>query len=377
MSQNSTSLQHSKNMKQAKHKIDKNMKHKIDKNMEHKIDKKLLLPLLAIESESHNSEAMEAHITTTLATVKGVTWFGDEWGNIIASKGDGKYPPCVVAHMDTVHRITGDGILPVEHNGKVTGINPVTMKQSGIGGDDKCGIYAALVMLRELPNIKAVFTVDEEVGAIGASRLELDHLDGIGFLVQADRRGNVDMVTRACGTMLASPQFIAAAKGLAKGHGYRRCEDGGLTDVQELVARDCGVSALNLSAGYHRPHQDSEYIDLTHLATCVEFMLTLAKALGGRHWVHVNPPRPKYASKQLQLKWQLDNKGRGAYLPQTAEAARLNKYWDNLGKGAYITQADKLAREARIAMEEEAERLGAFGMPDFEPDHDSRSHYGQ
>jgi putative aminopeptidase FrvX len=347
------------------------MKHKIDKNMKHKIDKKLLLPLLAIESESHNSEAMETHITSVLATVKGVTWFADEWGNIIASKGDGKYPPCVVAHMDTVHRITGDGLLPVECNGKVTGINPVTMKQSGIGGDDKCGIYAALIMLRELPNIKAVFTVDEEVGAIGASRLELEHLDGIGFLVQADRRGNVDMVTRACGTMLASPQFIAAAKGLAKGHGYRRCEDGGLTDVQELVARDCGVSALNLSAGYHRPHQDSEYIDLAHLATCVEFMLTLAKALGGRHWVHVNPPRPKYPpTKYSPVKYM----GSGA---QAAEIARLEKYWDNLGKGAYITQADLLAREARIAMEEEAERLGAFGMPDFEPDHDSQSYYGQ
>jgi putative aminopeptidase FrvX len=151
------------------------------------IDKKLLLPLLAVESESGDTDAMREHVGGVLSTMAGVTWDVDEWGNVIANKGAGAHPPCVVAHLDTVHDITGHGIVPIEHGGRITGLDPVTMQQTGIGGDDKCGIYAALFLLRELSNCRVILTVDEEIGAVGASKLDLCHLEGVGFLLQAER----------------------------------------------------------------------------------------------------------------------------------------------------------------------------------------------
>jgi hypothetical protein len=120
------------------------------------------------------------------------------------------------------------------------------------------------------------------------------------------------------------------------------------------VSRGAGLCALNLSAGYHRPHQPSEYIDLGHLGQCVGFMLAMCQSFGGREWQHTLPPRPKY----VPIKWS------GT---QAAEAARLDKYWANLERGAWPTQADKLAREARLELEREAERMGALGVPDWHP----------
>ncbi len=320
------------------------------------IDKKLLLPLLAIESESGDTDAMRDHITATLSTFCGVSWEVDDWGNIIARKGTGAFPPCVVAHMDTVHSITGHGIVPIEHGGRITGLDPVEMRQTGIGGDDKNGLYCALLMMRELESCRAIFTVDEEIGAVGARRLDLDTLEGVGFMVQADRRGSADMVTRACGDVLASPAFVKAAARIGKKYGYRKCEDGGLTDVQELVSRGAGICALNLSAGYHRPHQASEFIDLGHLSNCIGFMFALARAMGGKLWAHTLPPRPKYTP----IKWSGKTTG--------GEAARLDKYWANLEKGAWPTQAEQEAMIARgKALDIQAAAAGALGMPDWEP----------
>ena len=320
------------------------------------IDKKLLLPLLAVESESGDTDAMWEHVGAVLASIPGVAWDVDEWGNIIARKGEGAFPPCIVAHLDTVHDITGHGILPVEHGGRITGLDPVDMRQTGIGGDDKCGIYAALFLLRELPSCRVILTVDEEIGAVGASRLDLAHLDGIGFMLQADRRGSADMVTRACGDVLASPAFVKVAARIGKRFGYRKCEEGGLTDVQELVSRGAGICALNLSAGYHRPHQPSEYVDLGHLGQCVGFMLALCQSLGGREWRHINPPRAKWTPKKYALP------------SPSAEASRLDKYWANLEKGAWPTQAERDAMIARgKALDMQAVASGALGMPDWEP----------
>lgn len=170
------------------------------------------------------------------------------------------------------------------------------------------------------------------------------------------------MVTRACGDVLASPAFIKAAGRIGKKYGYRKCEEGGLTDVQELVSRGGGgCCALNLSAGYHRPHQASEYIDLGHLSQCIGFMLSLARSMGGKLWAHKLPPRPKYTP----IKWG-GPKAKGC--TTTGEAARLDKYWANLEKGAWPTQAERAAMIARgKALDVQAAAAGALGMPDWEP----------
>ena len=77
---------------------------------------------------------------------------------------------CVISHTDTVHNIevinVVEEMLPdAQGNVKLSlkayndDVNP-----TGIGGDDKCGVYACLELLKELPNVKAAFFVSEETG---------------------------------------------------------------------------------------------------------------------------------------------------------------------------------------------------------------------
>ena len=57
----------------------------------------------------------------------------DDAGNIYVIKGKADSFPCYVAHMDTVHAISGDGIALVSLGDNVTGFNPVTMRQASGG----------------------------------------------------------------------------------------------------------------------------------------------------------------------------------------------------------------------------------------------------
>ena len=82
-------------------------------------------------------------------------------GKYILVKGDA--PVMLIAHMDTVHK------TPVKHICETSDGN-IIMSPEGIGGDDRCGVYA-LIKAHELSDVKPwlLFTCDEEIGGIGAS----------------------------------------------------------------------------------------------------------------------------------------------------------------------------------------------------------------
>jgi putative aminopeptidase FrvX len=249
------------------------------------INRELLFPLLRVESESYNTEAMSGFVCSVLHAAK-IPYILDPAGNIIAVKGTGE-GPCVVAHMDTVHRPTGNTPLIVEHDGALAAINPTNMRQIGIGGDDKCGIYAALyILITQAGDGVAVFTVDEEVGCVGASLLDHEEIRHCTFLMQADRREGEDIVVKAAGSRICSKAFESQVMAIGKPLGYHACEFGSITDVQELVHSGVGISAVNIAAGYYLPHSDSEVIVLSDLDRCVDLMVQLweSKALRSRQW---------------------------------------------------------------------------------------------
>ena len=69
----------------------------------------LLHSILSIESESGDCSRM-AEFLTTYCQCQGWLVTQDEVGNLYVTKGDSDTYPCTVAHIDTVHDITGDGI---------------------------------------------------------------------------------------------------------------------------------------------------------------------------------------------------------------------------------------------------------------------------
>ena len=119
-------------------------------------------------------------------------------GNFILVHGEA--PVMLVAHLDTVHR------EPVREIWK-TADNEFLMSPQGIGGDDRCGVYA-LVNVFELSAKKPwlLFTCDEEIGGVGAEAFceayeygELPAgLNDLKMLIEIDRRGRNDAVYYDC-----------------------------------------------------------------------------------------------------------------------------------------------------------------------------------
>lgn len=254
------------------------------------LNSSLLHSILSIESESGNCSRM-ADFLTTYCQSQGWTVTQDDAGNLYITKGEAATYPCTVAHIDTVHPVTGDGITPVYVGDNVTGLNPVTMEQTGIGGDDKCGIYAALHCLTHLPACKAAFFADEEVGCIGSGAADLSFFKDCRFVLQADRRGNADFVTDISGP-LSSDRFQRDVKSLLTSHGFR-FSPGAMSDVMALRDNGCGISCANMSAGYHNPHQACEYVNLPDLLKTCCLMMDICRTLSRVYrFTPAKRPRP-------------------------------------------------------------------------------------
>lgn len=165
----------------------------------------------------------------------------------------GKAPIILVAHLDTVH------IKPVRDICKTADGN-IIMSPQGIGGDDRCGVYA-LVKTYETSTVKPwlLFTCEEEVGGLGAITFcdmyrkgELPkELSDIKLIVEIDRRGSKDAVYYDCDN-IKFEDYITN-KGF-------KTEYGSFSDIS-YIAPELGVAAVNLSSGYYNAHTLHEYIN--------------------------------------------------------------------------------------------------------------------
>lgn len=91
---------------------------------------------------------------------------------------EGDIPILLVAHMDTVFKKPP---TKINYNEKKDLIyNP----HGGLGGDDRCGVYAILKLLEKYkPHI--LFTEDEEIGCIGETPMDTESDDWDKFLKTA------------------------------------------------------------------------------------------------------------------------------------------------------------------------------------------------
>lgn len=228
-----------------------------------------LIELYNIASPSGREKHMAKYIMAELKKL-GVSCRKDKTGNIYAVKGHADTYPCVVSHIDEVHRNkTGNYGAYVVADEMVIGYDHRRKCQTGIGADDKNGIWICFRMLERFKKMKCVFFVGEETGCIGSSRADMDFFSDCRFVIQCDRRGNSDMVTQISGTPLCSKEFVRAV-GPEK-YGYTECA-GLMTDAYTLKTRGLPVSCINLSCGYYNPHTDTENTILKDLMKCYRFV---------------------------------------------------------------------------------------------------------
>lgn len=260
-----------------------------------------LKTILETQTESFNTTAMAATMANLLIG-SGAKIETDQLGNLFATKGtppEGCFYPCIVAHLDSVHEIIPDDQYHVlELGGRAIAVNSQTMDFTGIGGDDKCGLYIAVQTLRLVPYCKVALFVDEEVGCDGSNGADLDWFDDVAYLIQNDRKGYVDSVRTILGTRIASDDFCTALDPLVEKYQRSWCDTGGLTDVYTLATRGLELSAINLSCGYYRPHMDDEYIDLAELEAVLQFNVDAVRLLGGTRYPN-KAERTQYTSRHI------------------------------------------------------------------------------
>ena len=174
-------------------------------------------------------------------------------GYLVADKpgylyAEGTIPVLLVAHMDTVHR------QPVEQV-CYSADGAVAMSPQGIGGDDRCGVWMILQILRTT-KCHVLFCEDEEVGCVGAKKFTSGSLrPQVNYIVELDRRGSNDAVFYRCD----NPEF----EGFVTSFGFETAS-GSCSDIS-YIAPYLETAAVNISCGYYCEHQRHEYICLEEM----------------------------------------------------------------------------------------------------------------
>lgn len=178
----------------------------------------------------------------------------------------GDIPVLLTAHMDTVHKKTIKDYY--EYYDKEKNQHILSSPQ-GLGGDDRCGIYMILQIIKT-HKCSILFCEDEEVGGKGSAkfcRTELvKELESMKYLVELDRANANDAVFYRCD----NPEFT---KFIEDNTGYTKAR-GSFTDIVNL-SDTCRVASVNLSCGYYNAHTTSEYVIVEEMLHTIDVVKKL------------------------------------------------------------------------------------------------------
>jgi putative aminopeptidase FrvX len=272
----------------------------------------LLKDVLSVPTKTYKEDLMVVYLVQWLKE-NNIEFFVDEYKNVYATKQESVlippdfYFPCVIAHTDTVHDIdtiniqeeqlpNTQGELKLSYKAYNDLGNP-----TGIGGDDKCGVFACLTLLKELPYLKAAFFVSEETGCHGSKKAKEEFFNNVGYGIQFDAPENW-MITEKCfGQVLFdrnSEFFEKVDQILTEGmnnedmqymvHPY--------TDVYALRTK-FNFSCINFSIGYYNYHTKNEYVVVEDVFNGIDMGRKMIESLGYK--LHYKESQPKEFARFL------------------------------------------------------------------------------
>ena len=266
--------------------------------------------LLSVPSKTYQEEDMVEYICDELNTIPGVSYYRDEMMNIYVTKGElseGEFYPMFIAHTDTVHQKVDKIIVKEENlirpntfgkqfnNKMVPCLKAYTEdnKPTGIGGDDKCGVFICLELLKTLDKVKVGLFVSEETGCHGSSKCDENFLKDVGYITQYDAPGN-HLITEICSgvrlferdseffeKVLPVIENTFGNEMLVQSHPY--------TDISQLKKKS-DVCCINISCGYYNMHSNQEFISIEDVKNGIETGKNMVKELGYRKYEYVYKP---------------------------------------------------------------------------------------
>ena len=266
--------------------------------------------LLSVPSKTYQEEDMVEYICNELDSIEGVTYYRDDMMNIYATKGDleeGEYYPMFIAHTDTVHTkidkivVKEEKLIRPNTFGKSFGDDKVDCLKAytedgsptGIGGDDKCGIFICLELLKQLDKVKIGLFVSEETGCHGSSKCDENFLQDVGYITQYDAPGNhliseicsgVRLFERDSEFFIKTLDIITTCFGnemLIQSHPY--------TDISQLKKK-IDVSCINISCGYYNMHSNQEFISIDDVCRAIEVGKNMVNTLGYKKYEYEYKP---------------------------------------------------------------------------------------
>jgi putative aminopeptidase FrvX len=250
------------------------------------MDKKLLKEILSIPSYSGNERKLVNFICEFLEKNK-IPYKVDELFNIYCTKGDADIYPCVVAHTDTVHN---NNHIDVRTELKKNCRNVLKEaykgydakgKPTGIGGDDKAGVFACLTLLLELPALKAAFFVSEEIGCKGSKEADEAFFENVGYAIQFDAPFDYMVTEVSSGVPLFDrrSEFFKKANNVLVEYIIPEYGSHPFTDVYALK-KLFDFSCINLSIGYYDHHTADEYVILEDVENGIKIGREMIASLG-------------------------------------------------------------------------------------------------
>ena len=201
----------------------------------------------------------------------------DKYGNMYITKGKTKTFPCVVSHIDTVHKYDKH-FKAYECDDLVIGLSKG--EQCGIGADPKNGVYILMQLLLLTDNIKCVLFLDEECGCCGSAKSDISFFKDCSFVMQFDRNSfNNDVIEHTNGIQVLSESFKDKLLPIMNQFQYE-FNHGTCTDVGQLTQRNVNINTFNVSNGSYNEHMDCEVASVPHILNALNFGIEVVKTLG-------------------------------------------------------------------------------------------------
>lgn len=217
-----------------------------------------------------NQQDLKNHVRNVLASKGKEVMTGKGW-----VYAEGTFPVLLCAHLDTVHKELPKEI--VYKDGKIS-------SPQGIGGDDRCGVYMCLEILKKV-DCHVVFFEDEEIGGVGSAYFcETEIIKNIkaNYVIELDRANANDAVFYSqCNPGFEN--FITEK--------HWATEFGTFTDICNICP-EMGIAGVNLSCGYYNQHTKNEYVVLKEMKKNIAETVKLLERTGDTVYEYIERETP-------------------------------------------------------------------------------------
>ena len=253
--------------------------------------KEKLKNILSVPTYTWEEDQLIEYVTNILDK-KGYEYYVDNLGSIYITKGKSNHYPCLVAHLDSVHKIKDYKVVEElqlnaqgEKKPSLVGYDLVSGERCGVGGDDKAGVFICLELLDKFDNIKAFFPVAEEIGCEGSKAADESFFTDVGYAVQFDSTENNTMSKTLLGVKLYEEggEFINKCENLILEHGISEWRHHPYTDTMVLKEK-FDFSCLNFAAGYYGWHSSTEYVVIEDVQNAINLGEKVITELGNKKY---------------------------------------------------------------------------------------------